>query len=90
MLDPKYAGKSILSGAEINKTYGVITTVSRQILCGSEALSPVASIILQIPPTSAASVQLVLVWEHTHQSTQQADQYKGLKIGVHPGKFEAF
>ena len=77
MLDPKYAGKSILSGAEINKTYGVITTVSRNLgldevkvlgslakytskqssqhissatwwdgLCGSEALSPVASIIL--------------------------------------------
>ena len=29
MLDPKYAGKSILSGAEINKAYGVIITVSR-------------------------------------------------------------
>ena len=28
MLDPKYACKSILSGAEINKAYGVITTVS--------------------------------------------------------------
>jgi hypothetical protein len=28
MLDPKYAGKSILSGVEINKTYGVITTMS--------------------------------------------------------------
>ena len=28
MLDPKYAGKSILSGAEIDKAYGVITTVS--------------------------------------------------------------
>ena len=27
MLDPKYAGKSILSGAKINKAYGVITTV---------------------------------------------------------------
>lgn len=94
MLDHKYAGKSILSGAEINKAYGVITTVSRHLgldeskvlgslakytsnqglwdgdviwqscqhissatwwkgLCGS--LSPVSSIILQIPPTSAAS-----------------------------------
>ena len=31
MLDPKYAGKSILSGAEINKAYGVITTVSRHL-----------------------------------------------------------
>ncbi|XP_071218617.1 uncharacterized protein [Salvelinus alpinus] len=30
-LDPKYAGKSILSGAEINKAYGVITTVSRHL-----------------------------------------------------------
>ena len=29
MLDPKYARKSILSGAEINMAYGVITTVSR-------------------------------------------------------------
>ena len=29
MLDPKYAGKIILSGTEINKAYGVITTVSR-------------------------------------------------------------
>ena len=28
MLDPKYAGKSILSGSEINKAYGVITTMS--------------------------------------------------------------
>ena len=34
--------------------------------------------------------QLVLVWEHTHQSTQQADQYKGWKIGGHLGKFELF
>ena len=31
MLDRKYAGKSILSGAEINKAYGVITTVSRHL-----------------------------------------------------------
>ena len=31
MLDPKYAGKSILSGAEINRVYGVITTVSRHL-----------------------------------------------------------
>jgi hypothetical protein len=31
MLDPKYAGKSILSGAEINKAYGVTTTVSRHL-----------------------------------------------------------
>ena len=31
MLDPKYAGKSILSGAEINKAFGVITTVSRHL-----------------------------------------------------------
>ena len=31
MLDPKYAGKSILSGAEINKAYGVITTVFRHL-----------------------------------------------------------
>ena len=29
MLDATYAGKNILSGAEINKAYGVITTVSR-------------------------------------------------------------
>ena len=118
MLDPKYAGKSILSGAEINKEYAVITTVSRHLgldvckvlgslakytskqglwdgdaicqscqhissatwwkaLCGSEALSPVASIDLQIPPLRRLGAQLVLVWEHTHQSTQQADQYKG-------------
>ncbi|KAM9412479.1 uncharacterized protein ACWYII_026641 [Salvelinus alpinus] len=31
MLDPKYAGKSILSGSEINKAYGVITTVSHHL-----------------------------------------------------------
>ena len=31
MFDPKYAGKSILSGAEINKAYGVITTMSRHL-----------------------------------------------------------
>ena len=31
MLDPKYAGKSILSGAEINKACGVITKVSRHL-----------------------------------------------------------
>ena len=31
ILGPKYAGKSILSGAEINKAYGVITTMSRQL-----------------------------------------------------------
>jgi hypothetical protein len=31
MLDPKYAGKSILSGAEINKAYGAITTVSHHL-----------------------------------------------------------
>jgi hypothetical protein len=31
MLDPKYAGKSILSGAEINKAYGVITSTSRHL-----------------------------------------------------------
>jgi hypothetical protein len=31
MLNPKYAGKSILSGAEINQAYGVITTVSRHL-----------------------------------------------------------
>ena len=30
-LDSKYAGKSIRSGAEINKAYGVITTVSRHL-----------------------------------------------------------
>jgi hypothetical protein len=88
MLGPKYAAKSILSGAEINKAYGVITTVSchpgldegkvlgslvkytskqelwegdaiwqscQHIssaswwkgLCGTEALSPVASIIIK-------------------------------------------
>jgi hypothetical protein len=29
--------------------------ISHQPLCGSEALSPIASIILQIPPTSASS-----------------------------------
>ena len=28
MLDPRYAGKSILSGAEINKAYGVIYCLS--------------------------------------------------------------
>lgn len=31
MLDPKTAGKSILSGAEINKAYGVFATVSRHL-----------------------------------------------------------
>jgi hypothetical protein len=31
MLDPKYSGKSILSGAEINKAYGVLTTVSHHL-----------------------------------------------------------
>jgi hypothetical protein len=31
MLDPKYAGKSILSGAELNKANGVITTVSHNL-----------------------------------------------------------
>jgi hypothetical protein len=30
-LDPKYSGKNILSGTEINKAYGVITTVSRHL-----------------------------------------------------------
>jgi hypothetical protein len=29
MLDPKYAGKSILSGAEINQAYGALPTVTR-------------------------------------------------------------
>jgi hypothetical protein len=84
MSDPKSAGKSILFDAEINKAYGVITTVSRHLgldegkdldslakytskqglwdgdaicqhissviwwkgLSGSEALSPVVSLIL--------------------------------------------
>jgi hypothetical protein len=45
-------------------------------LCGSEALSPVASIILQIPPTSAASERNWSFFGNTHQSMQQADQYK--------------
>ena len=117
MLDPKYAGKTILSGAEINKAYGVIITVSRHLeldegevlgslakytskqglwhgdviwqscqqissatwgkgLCGSEALSPVAA-IFQIPPTSADSERNWSLFGNTHQSTQQADQYKG-------------
>jgi hypothetical protein len=31
MLDPKYAGKSIRSGAELNKAYGVIITVSHNL-----------------------------------------------------------
>ena len=31
MLDPKYAGKSHLSGEQINKAYGVITTMSRHL-----------------------------------------------------------
>jgi hypothetical protein len=110
MLDPKYDGKSILSGAEIKKAYGVITTVSHHLgldedkvlgslakhtykqglwdgdavwqscknissatwwkgLCGSEALSPVASIILQIPPTSAASERNWSLFGHTHTHT---------------------
>ena len=51
-----------------------------------------------LPPSSSKSpknisrlrAQLVLVWEHTHQSTQQADQYKAWKIGGHPGKFLDF
>ncbi|XP_055772473.1 uncharacterized protein LOC129849718 [Salvelinus fontinalis] len=104
MLDPKYAGKSILSGAKINKAY-VITTVPRHLgldegkvrgslakytskqglwdgdalwqscqhisatwwkgLCGTEALSPVAS-ILQIPPTSAASEHNWSLFGNTH------------------------
>ncbi|XP_070994813.1 uncharacterized protein [Oncorhynchus clarkii lewisi] len=107
MLDPKYAGKSHLSGAEINKAYGVVTTVSRHFgldegkflgslakytskqglwdgdaiwqscqhissatwwkgLCGSEALSPVAFIILQIPPLSAASEENRFLFGNTH------------------------
>ena len=107
MLDPKQAGKSILSGAEINNAYGVITTVSRHLgldeskvlgslakytskqglwdgdekcwhdchiasatwckgLCGSKALSPVASIILQIPPTTAASEHNWSLFGNTH------------------------
>ncbi|KAM9400551.1 uncharacterized protein ACWYII_030419 [Salvelinus alpinus] len=109
MLDPKYAGKSILSGAEINKAYGVITTVSRCLdedkvlsslakytsmqrlwdgdaiwqscqhissatwwkgLCGSEALSPDASIILQIPPTSAASQRNWSLFGNTHSKAR--------------------
>ena len=106
-LDPKYAGKSILSIAEINNAYGVITTVSCHLgldegkvlsslatytskqglwdgdaiwqscqhissatwwkeLCRSEALSPVASIILQIPPTSAASECNWSLFGNTH------------------------
>jgi hypothetical protein len=118
-----YAGKSILSGAEINKAYGVITTLSRHLglnavkvlgslakytskqghrdgdaiwqwcqlissatwwkgLCGYEALSPCC---LHHPPNptniSCLRAQLVLIWEQTHQSMQQADQYKGWKIG---------
>ena len=45
MLDPKYAGKSILSGAEITQPYGVLTTASRPraleegMVLGSLALS---------------------------------------------------
>ena len=31
MLDLMHVGKSILSGADINKAYGVITTVSRHL-----------------------------------------------------------
>ena len=42
MLDPKYAGKSILSGAEINKAYGVITTVSRHLGLDAKLLSSLA------------------------------------------------
>jgi hypothetical protein len=108
MLDPKYAGKSIPSGAEINKAYGVITTMSHRLvldegkvlgslvkytfkqelwdggaiwqlgqhissatwwrgLCGSEALSPVES-ILQNPLTSATSECNWFLFGNTHQS----------------------
>ena len=107
MLDPKYAGKSILSCAELNKAYGVITTGSRHVgldegkvlgslpkytsnqglwdgdaiwqscqhfssatwwkgLSGSDAISPVTSIILQIPPTSAASERNWSLFGSTH------------------------
>ena len=31
VLDPRYAGKSILPGAEFNKDYGVITAVARHL-----------------------------------------------------------
>ena len=106
MFDPKYAGKSILSGAEINKAYGVITSLSRHLgldegqvlgslakytskqglwdgdaiwqscqhissatwwkgLCGSEALSPVAS-IFQVSPTSAGSERNWFLFGNTH------------------------
>ena len=107
MLYPRYAGKSILSDAEINNAYCVIITVFRHLgldeskvlgslvkdtskqglwdgdaiwqscqhissatwwkgLCGSEALSHVASIILQIPPTSAASERNWSLFGNTH------------------------
>ena len=100
-------GKSIMSGAEINKAYSVITIVSRHLgldeskvlgslakyiskqglwdgnaiwqscqhtvsatwwkgLCGSDDLSPVASKILQIPPTSAASERNWSLFGYTH------------------------
>ena len=102
MLDPKYAGKRILSGAEINKVYGVIPTMSHHLVEGKvlgglvkynskqglwdgdaiwqscqrissatwwkglETPSPVASIILQIPPTSAASEHNWSLFANTH------------------------
>ena len=86
MLDPKYAGKSILSGAEIHKAWmrarflavwqstlpskgfgmemqhGSRANISHQLPGGMDfvdlRLFPVASIILQIPPTSAAFFSL--------------------------------
>jgi hypothetical protein len=101
MLDPKYAGKSILSGAEIKKAYGVITTVSRHLgldegkvlgilvkytskqglwdgyaiwhqspggrdFVDLRLFNPVAFIILQIPPTSAASERNCSLFGNTH------------------------
>ena len=118
MFDPKYAGTSILFGAEINKAYGVITTMSHHLgldegkvlgslakytskqglwdgdakwqscqhissatwwkgLCESEGLSPVASIILQIP-TSVASERNWSLFGNTH--TKARDRLTNTRV----------
>ena len=121
MLDPKYAGKSILSGAEINKAYGVITTMCHlglnegkilefgEVYFQARALgwrcnmAVVPTFLVShlmegtlwlfplLPPSSSESHQHqppqsvtgpclgTPTHPPTHQSSQQADQYKGLK-----------
>ena len=49
-------------------------------LCGSEALSPVASIILQIPPTSAASERNWSLFGNTHTHTKARNRLTNTRV----------